>query len=127
VEAEIRACGFDHAALGYEICRRWHLADSVCEMVRTHHCYASSNARIPREVANLVLLVQEADCISFGLLRKPGNPSARDSDLRDRVQQSLRVLSPAERPVPAERVLDLLPEIEKEARNAAKLIGVAYS
>ncbi len=59
---KLRVCGFDHATLGYEVCRRWNLPESVCEMVRVHHMYGADRRGVPPEVATLVRLVQEADC-----------------------------------------------------------------
>src|SRR5579862_1297927 len=37
VAAERQVCGFHHAAIGYEVCRRWNLPESVCKMIRVHH------------------------------------------------------------------------------------------
>ena len=80
VAAELQVCGFDHATLGYEVCRRWNLPESVCEMVRVHHMYGAERRGVPPEVATLVRLVQEADCLSFGLLRNPATSFHSDVD-----------------------------------------------
>lgn len=127
VAAEVQVCGFDHATLGNEVCRRWHLPESVCEMVRVHHLYGAARRQVPPEVAALVRLVQEADCISFGLLRKPAASLHSDVDRNNAVEASLHLLSAIERIVPAVKLAEELMDIDREARMAAAVINIAYS
>jgi putative nucleotidyltransferase with HDIG domain len=125
--AERQACGFDHAALGYEVCRRWNLPESVCRMVRAHHLYGEARQRIPAEVASLVRLVQQADCFSFGLLRNPASSFRSDVDRNSFVETSLRPLAASERIVPSVQLAEQLINIDQEARVAAATINIAYS
>ncbi len=125
IEAERRVCGFDHAALGYEVCRRWQMPEAVSEMVRTHHYYGENRWRVPGEVAAMVQLVQEADCLSFGLLH--AGAGATEEDRRQRVEAALRPLGLTERTVAAGKLAELIQEVEAEAREAAALINIAYA
>lgn len=118
VAAELKVCGFDHAALGYEVCRRWHLPEVVCEMVRVHHFYGASRDRVPPEVAAIVRLVQEADCLSFGLLRQPAGSGS--------IEGWLHLMTASERVIPAARVAQELINIDREARILANVINIAY-
>jgi putative nucleotidyltransferase with HDIG domain len=127
VAAERRVCGFDHAALGYEVCRRWHLPEPVCEMVRVHHMYGENRSSVPPEVAALVRLVQQADCFSFGLLRNPTSAGSSEVDRRDSIEASLHLLTEPERIVPATRLAGELIHIDREAQMAAAVINIAYS
>jgi HD-like signal output (HDOD) protein len=107
VAAERQMSGFDHAALGYEVCRRWKLPESVSEMVQTHHSYGEERRRVPTEVAALVRLVQEADCFRFGLLRNPASSFHSDLDRDRSIELALRALATSDRIVPT-------PELPKE-------------
>jgi putative nucleotidyltransferase with HDIG domain len=126
IDAEVRICGFDHAELGSEICRRWKLPESVCEMVRVHHMYGNARSEIPPEVAALVELVQEADLFSFGLLRNPASSFHSDLDRARAVEASLNMLSTSERILPAERLAAEMVHIDNDARAAAAFINIAY-
>jgi putative nucleotidyltransferase with HDIG domain len=127
VAAELQVCGFDHATLGYEVCRRWNLPESVCEMVRVHHMYGAQRRGVPTEVAALVRLVQEADCLSFGLLRNPATSFHSDVDRNRSVEMSLHPLAASERILPTVRLAEQLISVDNEARTAAAVINVAYS
>jgi hypothetical protein len=96
VEAEIRVCGFDHATLGGVICERILLPFGVCEMTRTHHFYRDKRARIAPEVETLVCVVQEADCLSFGLLRSACR-QWREPVNENWIQEALELIAPSER------------------------------
>jgi putative nucleotidyltransferase with HDIG domain len=127
VAAERHVCGFDHATLGYEVCRRWNLPESVCEMVRVHHLYGEERVGVPPEVAALVKLVQEADCFSFGLLRNPALSLDSDIDRNRSIELSLRPLASSERIVPTPKLAEELSAVDLEARMSASIINIAYS
>jgi putative nucleotidyltransferase with HDIG domain len=127
VAAELQACGFDHAALGYEVCRRWQLPESVCEMVKSHHQYGHARRLVPPEVVTLVQLVQEADCFSFGLLRNPASSFHSDAERNKSIEASLQLLSASERLLPTDKLAKELAQIDQEARAAAAIINIAYS
>lgn len=127
IAAEQRVCGFDHATLGYEVCRRWKLPESVCEMVRVHHLYGEERRGVPPEVATLVRLVQEADCLSFGLLRNPASSFRSDVDRNKSIEIALRPLGVSERILPAAKLADQLINVDLDARMAAAVINIAYS
>jgi putative nucleotidyltransferase with HDIG domain len=127
VASELHVCGFDHATLGYEVCRRWNLPESVCEMVRVHHMYGQDRRQVPTEVATLVRLVQEADCLSFGLLRNPATSFPSDVDRNRSIEMSLRPLAASERILPTAKVAEQLINVDREARTAAAVINIAYS
>ena len=127
VAAELAVCGFDHATLGYEVCRRWSLPEVVCEMVRVHHLYGQERRHVPPEVAALVRLVQEADCFSFGLLRHPASTLDSDADRKRYIEVSLHPLASSERIVPAAKLAEELNRVDHEARIAAGVIKIAYS
>ncbi len=127
VAAEIRACGFDHAALGYEVCRRWKLPESVTNMVRSHHMYGEARRRVPGEVAALVRVVQQADCFSFGLLRKPASAQPSVADRNTAIEAAMRSIPSDDHIVPVARLREELMEIDREARAAAAVINLAYT
>lgn len=127
IAAERQVCGFDHATLGYEVCRRWNVPESVCEMIRVHHLYGKESTQIPPEVMALVRIVQEADCFSFGLLRHPASTIHSDVDRSRVIEASLRPLAASERVVPAHKLAQELIEVDREARIASALINVAYA
>lgn len=127
IAAELQVCGFDHAALGHEVCRRWHLPESVCEMVRVHHLYGEERRHVPPEVAALVRLVQEADSFSFGLLRRPISSNKNDGDRNDSIEASLHLLGRSERVIPTTQLADQMIDIDRDARLAAAFINIAYS
>ena len=127
VAAEVRVCGFDHATLGYEVCRRWNLPESVCEMVRVHHMYGADRRGVPPEVATLVRLVQEADCLSFGLLRNPATSFRSDVDRNKSIEASLHPLAASERILATAKLAEQLNNVDNEARTAAAVINIAYS
>ena len=127
VAAEGHVCGFDHATIGYEVCRRWNLPESVCEMVRVHHLYGEERVGVPPEVAALVKLVQEADCFSFGLLRNPALSLDSDIDRNRSIELSLRPLASSERIVPTPKSAEELSAVDLEAQMSASIINIAYS
>jgi putative nucleotidyltransferase with HDIG domain len=126
VAAELKACGFDHATLGHIICDRLHLPETVGEMVRTHHFYHEKRKRIPPEVETLVRLVQEADCLSFGLIRSLTEPARYESARTEWITQSLELVSTGGQGLPPGRWDEELRNIDNDARLAAALIEVAY-
>ncbi len=126
VAAELQVCGFDHATLGYEVCRRWNLPESVSEMIRVHHLYGQERSQIPPEVLAIVRLVQEADCFSFGLLRHPASPFHSDVDRKRSIEASLRPLAASERVVATPKLAQELIGVDDEARIAAAVINIAY-
>ncbi len=126
IEAERRICGFDHATLGGEICDRWHLPGKVCEAVRLHHIYGEAKSRIPREVADLVRMVQLADSFSFGLLRDPLASSLSHAERKALIEASLSALPSSERVLSADRLAEELVDIEFDSRAAASLINIPY-
>ena len=127
VAAEIRTCGFDHAALGWEVCRRWKLPEIVTTMVRAHHTYGEERRGVPPEAAALVRLVQQADCVSFGLLRKPFSTQRSAAERNSFIEAAMHSLSPKERILPPARIGEELVEIDREARAAAAVIQLAYT
>jgi len=127
IAAEREVCGFDHATLGYEVCRRWNLPESVCEMIRVHHLYGEERSQIPPEVLAIVRLVQEADCFSFGLLRHPASTLHSDVDRNRSIEASLRPLAVSERVVPTPVLVKEWMGLDHEARIAATVINIAYS
>jgi putative nucleotidyltransferase with HDIG domain len=127
VAAELKVCGFDHATLGNEVCRRWRLPETVCEMVRVHHVYGEDRRAVPPEVAALVRLVQQADCCSFGLLRNPALSSRSDAERISSVEASLHPLPKSERILPTAKLAAELINIDREARLAAAVINIPYS
>ena len=126
IATELEVCGFDHATLGSEVCRRWNLPESVCEMVRVHHLYGEERRRVPTEVAELVRFVQEADCLSFGLLRNPTTSFRSDVDRNRSIEMSLRPLAPSERILSTAKLVEQLNTVDQEARTAAAVINIAY-
>jgi putative nucleotidyltransferase with HDIG domain len=127
VAAELQVCGFDHATLGYEVCRHWNLPERVCQMVRVHHMYGAERRHVPTEVATLVRLVQEADCLSFGLLRNPASSLHSDADRNRSVEMSLHPLAGSERILPVAKLAEQLIDIDNEARTATAVISIAYA
>ena len=126
IEAERRICGFDHAALGGEICYRWHLPVSICDMVRVHHCYGESKSRIPSDVASLVQIVQQADAVSFVLLENPALAALSYDERRNSIEASLLAWPESERILSAEHLADEIIDIDHETRAAASLINILY-
>ncbi len=127
IATEHSVCGFDHAALGHMVCRRWHLPESVCQMVKAHHMYADARRWVPPEVEALVRLVQEADCFSFGLLRNPTLPLQTDVERNTSIDASLRMLATSERVLPTAKLAEQAVNIDREARIASAGINIAYS
>jgi len=127
VAAELQVCGFDHATLGYEVCSRWNLPESVCEMIRVHHLYGQERSQIPPEVLAIVRLVQEADCLSFGLLRHSATAFHSDVDRDRAIEASLRPLAASERVVSTPILAQELIGVDHDARMAATVINIAYS
>jgi putative nucleotidyltransferase with HDIG domain len=127
VAAELKVCGFDHATLGNEVCRRWRLPETVCEMVRVHHVYGADRRAIAPEVAALVRLVQQADCCSFGLLRNQGLSFQSDADRNSSIEASLHPLSKSDRILPTAKLAGEIINIDREARLAAAVINIPYA
>jgi hypothetical protein len=96
-------------------------------LVKSHHFYGEARNRVPSEVAALVRVVQEADCVSFALLRTPVSSFRSDADLDKAVEKSLRHLALSERILPAAKLTEQLINLDHEARKASTHIGVAYS
>jgi putative nucleotidyltransferase with HDIG domain len=126
VALEIKVCGFDHAVLGNIICDKLHLPWTVCEMVRTHHFYHDSRSRISPEVDSLVRLVQEADCLSFGLIRHQSHASST-AEADNWIEQSLRLVGIPELAMSPQRWADEIRNIHRDTRLAAGFIEIAYS
>jgi len=127
VAAEVRVCGFDHATLGYIVCERLHIPFTVCEMVRTHHFYRDQRRQIAPEVGSLVRLVQEADCLSFGLLKHRSGPTRLEVARDDWMDQTLRLGARTEVALSPEQWVKEIQRIDNDARMAASLIDIAYS
>jgi hypothetical protein len=89
--------------------------------------YGAERRGVPTEVAALVRLVQEADCLSFGLLRNPATSFHSDVDRNRSVEMSLHPLAASERILPTDRLAEQLIGVDNEARAAAAVINVAYS
>jgi putative nucleotidyltransferase with HDIG domain len=125
VQAEIEVCGFDHATLGGVICERLLLPFGVCEMTRTHHFYRNKRAQIAPEVETLVRVVQEADCLSFGLLRSASRPW-REPINENWIPEALELIVPSERFLASERWTEEVRNIHHDARLAAAVVDIAY-
>lgn len=127
IEMEVRLCGFDHATLGHIICERLHLPFSVSEMVRTHHYYREQRRRIPPEVENLVRIIQEADFLSFGLMRHRSQLLHYKAARKEWIDQSIRLIPEYDAELSLEQWGSDLQRIDDDARTAAALIDIAYS
>jgi HD-like signal output (HDOD) protein len=56
LSAENRILGFDHAEIGYEICRHWQIPDILANAIRYHHKVPDNLAEeSPGELASIVL------------------------------------------------------------------------
>jgi putative nucleotidyltransferase with HDIG domain len=125
VQAEIEVCGFDHATLGSVICERLLLPFGVCEMTRTHHFYREKRAQIAPEVEALVRVVQEADCLSFGLLRSACRPR-HEPVSENWIPEALDLIAPSQRSLSPERWAKEVRSIHHDARLAAAVVDIAY-
>jgi putative nucleotidyltransferase with HDIG domain len=123
VQSEIKVCGFDHATLGGVICERLLLPFGVCEMTRTHHFYRDNRARIAPEVETLVRVVQEADCLSFGLLRSACRPR-REPVNENWIPDALELIAPSF--LASERWTEEVENIQHDARLATAVVDIAY-
>ena len=126
IAAEIRVCGFDHATLGYLVCKRLNLPWSVCEMIRTHHFYREQKQQIAPEVLTLVSMVQEADCLSFGMLGHPDVHAAHDEALHDWITHSMRHIRQSEQILSPTRWVEEIRNIDHDARIAAEIVDLSY-
>ena len=125
IQAEIKACGFDHATLGGMICERLLLPFGVCEMTRAHHFYRDKRDNIAPEVEKLVRVVQEAGCLSFGLLRRASLPW-RDRGREDWIPRAFDLIAPSERSLSSQRWTDEIKKIDHDARIATAAVEIAY-
>ena len=122
---EVEMCGFDHAMLGHMVCDKLRLPRTVCDMVRTHHFYFENKARIPAAVKEMVRLVQEADCVSFSLLRHQSGGRFTATSRQD-VEHALDLIELPDRIISNERWVEEIQNIHQAARPAVDLIDIAY-
>jgi len=63
--------GYDHVQLGVQVCRRWSLPETITEVIRLHHDYATAGSHSNQSMRALVSAVQMADLLSLVLLDSP--------------------------------------------------------
>lgn len=78
-EAELKIMGFDHAQVGGELARQWHLPAMLEECIAYHHAIGEAQ-RFPREtalvhIANILALMAEVDTLDLTDV-PPINPRA---------------------------------------------------
>lgn len=122
---EVEMCGFDHAMLGHMVCDKLRLPRTVCDMVRTHHFYFENKARVPAGVKELVRLVQEADCVSFSLLRHQTGGRFTATSRQD-VEHALDLIELPDRVISNDRWVEEIQNIHQAARPATDFIDIAY-
>lgn len=124
VAAEVDLCGFDHAHLGWYVCRQWLLPETVSEMVRNHHVYGERVKNIPSEISTLVQVVQQADHLSCGILSPA--PHVDRHDVHAVAEGSLRSLDRGRLLLPLSQVTDQFSTAEQQVSLVADLVGLAY-
>ena len=124
VAAEVDLCGFDHAHLGWHVCRQWLLPETVSDMVRHHHVYGKRVKEIPSEVSTLVQVVQQADHLSCGILSPA--PHVDRHDVHAVSEGSLRSLDGGRLLLPLSQVTDQFSSAEQQVSLAADLVGLVY-
>lgn len=64
VDAERAVLGFDHAQIGGELCRHWHIPESIADAVERHHLLNRGAAAATADMADVVHV---ADAIAHAL------------------------------------------------------------
>ena len=117
LEAETRDFGVDHSELGALLAESWELPERLQQVLRLHH--EKDLGRLPRDLAALVTVIQQADQLSVGLI-------AAGDDAPDRVRKAadagvIRARSPSLR---AQQLKLLVPRIERDTAEQASVILV---
>jgi HD-like signal output (HDOD) protein len=69
VDAEKRVFGFDHSAIGEELCKHWKLPDAIAIAIGGHHHLEGrqDHQGNPKDVDDLTMVLHLADAMSHGL------------------------------------------------------------
>lgn len=124
IEAEVAVCGFDHAELGWHVCKHWSLPEVVTALVKNHHTYHDAEECVPREVETMLRLVQRADSLSFCLLRDPVLWQRPQSEITAAIATAWRSQAGAAAALQPDRMASHLREIEHETNVAANIVGL---
>src|SRR4051812_27919158 len=107
------------------ICERLLLPFGLCEMTRAHHFYRDKRERIAPDAEKLVRVVQESDCLSFGLLRRASRPR-HDRGKEDWIPKAFDLIAVSERSLSSQRWTDEIKQIDHDARIATAVVEIAY-
>ncbi len=125
VETERDQWGFDHAELGWEVCRHWGIPMSIAEVVRLHHEHDPSATLTSASAASqAIAVVQLADLLSVQHAVRPDLFDLPETERHELLTAGVSSLwDPA--PISGPDLDGFLSRSFDEARGAAKSLGLA--
>lgn len=123
VEVENETYGFDHAELGWRVCKKWGLPATVNDVVKNHHIYSlPDNLARNTRLADLIRVIQMADFFSVFMLLNPGALSWETTKLERNLKEQCIHPACSVPPVTAAQLCELAsPVIEESSKIEAGL------
>ena len=125
VDVELEIYGFDHAELGWRVCRKWSLPETINTVVKHHHVYDLPE-QLSRDVtlANLIRVVQMADFFSVFVMLNPDALTREPALLEQSLNEKCIHPACSEPPVTAGQLQHLANRIWEESNTITSELGI---
>lgn len=125
VEIERKSYGFDHAELGWKVCKHWGIPDLIAMVVKLHH-EREFCEKLARDVklARLINVVQIADFFSVFMMLTPDFLSMKPAELENVLHEKCILASCLDSPVSARALMALAERILQESNETISNLGI---
>jgi len=120
--------GFDHSELGWHICRKWELPETISDVVKNHHLYAlPKQLSQDKELTNLIRIVQLADFFSLFVTLNPEFISWQPARLIKSLDEKCIQPCCSKPPITADQLQNRARQIWEESNKIASGLGIDIS
>jgi putative nucleotidyltransferase with HDIG domain len=125
IAAEQSTLGFTHTVVGQMACRKMHLPALLSNIVRYHHHHeAVRHPKVPKELRDLLIIIQFADGLSFFLAANPDWPELDADALKQRIETEVVSEAWGGVRLPLLELVHALPMIYADCESACGMLGI---
>ncbi|KAA0875284.1 HDOD domain-containing protein [Nitrincola tapanii] len=125
IEVEQKSLGFTHTIVGQMACKKMHLPKLISNIVRYHHQHeVVRHPKVPKDLADLLLIIQFSDALSFYLATESGWSKMSSRELHQKIQEEVISSHWDESFLPLSELVDALPRIFQDCESACEVLGI---
>jgi putative nucleotidyltransferase with HDIG domain len=122
IRSDIDVFSFTHCELGYLACKRWHLPDGICQVVRYHHSPFQKKIT-PKSIEALVFCVQLADRLTVSVIEDEPSQTLSVGGLETRIREVCYQRPQDRSLLPANRIAHHVQPIKEHSENILAELG----